>query len=254
MDYLTEGFPVLTLMSLNSFNEEIISYSKDNKVEEICGFVLLCPDNSVEITKEVNVNPDPSKSFSISPQKFINYSINRKILGIYHSHPFSDESPSAQDILCSEESGIPYLIYSLQTNKFFLYYPGSYDPAELIGRPYVKGFYECTCLFKDYFLTNLNLNITKWNKNYWLTDSDDEANDLLINILNKNTKNIEIKEIKEHDILVFQIKNNGRKHVGIYLGNDYFIHQCGNTISRKQLLDNRWQSKIKRAYRHPSLV
>ena len=109
-------------------------------------------------------------------------------------------------------------------------------------------------MLKDYFIKNLNINITQWNKNYWLTESDQEANKLLIDILNTNTDRVEIQNIKKHDILVFQIKKSGRKHVGIYLGDDYFIHQCGHSISRKDMLDSRWQSKIKGAYRHRSLV
>ena len=55
-------------------------------------------------------------------------------------------------------------------------------------------------------------------------------------------------------VIVFQVKENKRKHVGIYLGDDFFIHQCGNTVSRKQILDERWQSKIKDLYRHTSFV
>ena len=61
-------------------------------------------------------------------------------------------------------------------------------------------------------------------------------------------------ELKTHDVIVFKIKKEGRKHVGMYLGDDYFvIHQCGNSISQKTLLDKRWQ-KIKGVYRHPQLV
>lgn len=241
-------------MSLNNFHDKIISHAESKPDQEVCGVVLLCPDLSVEIKQESNINPDPVNSFTISPQKLINYQVKYNLLGIYHTHPFSGENPSEQDIINSEESGIPYLIYSLITKKFFLYYPESFEPDSLIGRPYIKGFHECTCLLKDYFIKNLNINITQWNKNYWLTESDQEANKLLIDILNTNTDRVEIQNIKKHDILVFQIKKSGRKHVGIYLGDDYFIHQCGHSISRKDMLDSRWQSKIKGAYRHRSLV
>ena len=61
-------------------------------------------------------------------------------------------------------------------------------------------------------------------------------------------------ELKKHDVIVFKIKKEGRKHVGVYQGDDYFIHQCGNGISQKTLLDKRWQKKIKGVYRHPQLV
>ena len=47
----------------------------------------------------------------------------KKLLGIYHSHPNTDESPSEYDINMSEELAIPFLIYSLITKKVFLVLP-----------------------------------------------------------------------------------------------------------------------------------
>ncbi len=241
-------------MSLNNYQKEIIKHAESQPEEEVCGLVLLNRDLTISIKKLKNLSDKKQESFAFSPQYFIDCKINQKILGIYHSHPKTTEEPSMQDTLISEEMGIPYLIYSLKTKKFFLYYPESYEPEKLIGRPYIKGFYECTCLFKDYFMLKLNINITKWNKNYWLTEVDHEANKQLEDILNNNLIKIKKEEIKKHDVIVFQLKENKRKHVGIYLGDDFFIHQCGNTVSRKQILDSRWQSKIKDLYRHPSFV
>lgn len=241
-------------MNLNSYHNIIIEHAESEPFIEVCGFVVLNKDLSISIHQQKNQSSTPEECFEISPQKWIDFSLKNKILAVYHSHPKSKEKPSCQDIKMSEEMGVPYLIYSLITKNFFLYYPESYTPDSLLGRPYVKGLYECTCLFKDYFIQKMGINITKWNDNYWLTEDDAEANNLLDNILNKNLLKIEKNQIREHDVIVFQIKTNGRKHVGIYLGDDYFMHQCNNTSSRKQLLDTRWQSKIKAVYRHPSLV
>lgn len=249
-----EGSQVLILMTLSNFHNDIISHAEKNPEEEVCGFVILNPDLTVSSEPAINENRDKEDCFEISASKFIDYKLNKKILGIYHSHPRSDENPSNRDKKVSEEMGIPYLIYSLQTKKFFLYYPESYSPDDLLGRPYVKGFYECTCLFKDYFEVELGINITKWHNNYWLTESDKEANIILEEVLDKNLNKINLQDIKKHDVIVFQIKDNKRKHVGMYLGDDYFIHQCGGGLSQKQFLDGRWQKKIKGAYRHPSLV
>lgn len=241
-------------MSLSKYTEKIIEHAENNPSVEVCGFVTFKKDLTISVDQQKNQSSTPEDCFEISPQKWINHQINEKVLAIYHSHPKSTETPSGQDIRMSEEMGVPYLIYSLITKKFFLYYPESYIPDDLLGRPYIKGFYECTCLFKDYFIKELGINITKWNDNYWLTDKDLEANELLDKILNNNLLKIKISNIKKHDVIVFQVRAGGRKHVGIYLGDDQFIHQCNNTTSRKQLLDCRWQSKVKEVYRHKSLV
>tara|TARA_R110002020_G_scaffold133235_4_gene297339 strand:- start:7991 stop:8704 length:714 start_codon:yes stop_codon:yes gene_type:complete len=236
------------------FDAEIIKHAESNPDEEVCGFVLLNKDLTISVERAVNEHLEPRDCFTISPSKFLKYSIQKNIIGIYHSHPRSNEEPSKPDIAMSEEMGVPYLIYSLITKKFYLYYPESYNTNMLTGRPYIKGFFECTCMFKDYFKKELNINISKWNKNYWLPKEDKEANKLLLKILNKNLIEIKDKKINKHDVLVFEVRKGRRFHVGIYTGDDYFIHQAEGVLSRRELLDERWQSKIKEVYRHASLV
>jgi proteasome lid subunit RPN8/RPN11 len=236
------------------FQEEIVLHAESKPDEEVCGFVLLNKDLTVSVERSTNENPNPGECFTISSAKFLKYNIEKKILGIYHSHPKSDEKPSKADMDMSEEMGVPYLIYSLITKKFYLYYPESYNTNMLTGRPYIKGFFECTCIFKDYFKKELNINISKWNKNYWLPEEDNKANKLLLKILNKNLIKIEDKKLNKHDVVVFEIKKGKRFHVGIYLGNDYFMHQPDGVLSRRELMDERWQGKIKEVYRHTSLV
>ncbi len=251
---LLEASRELTLMNSSDFQKQIVNHAKQNPEEEVCGFIVLCEDLSVRVVPAINENPNKSECFSISPQKFISTKLNNKILAIYHSHPKGNCFPSDRDRNASKEMGIPYLIYGLKNDSTFLYYPESYEPDELIGRPYITGIYECTSLFKDYFIKNLNLNITEWNENYWLPQKDHEANRLLMNILSSRANKVTLNQLQEHDIIVFQPKRDKRFHVGIYTGNDYFIHQPMHNLSSKQILDDRWQSKIKHVYRHPSLV
>jgi proteasome lid subunit RPN8/RPN11 len=236
------------------FEREVIVHAESNPEEEVCGFILLHKDLTVSVEPAINEHSAPRDCFTISPKSFIKHSIDKTIVGIYHSHPRSNEKPSPPDIAMSEEMGIPYLIYSVITKKFFLYYPESYEPEKLTGKPYIKGFFECTCMFKDYFKKELNINISKWNENYWLPQEDKDANKLLINILNNNLEKIEDKKLQKHDVILFQVKKNFRYHVGIYCGDDYFLHQATGILSRRELLDERWQAKIKEVYRHPSLV
>ena len=236
------------------FTEDIIKHAESSPGEECCGFVLLNENLEVVVEPCINESSTPKDCFSISPSKFIDYTLTKKILGIYHSHPFSEERPSIHDIKASEESGIPYIIYSLKTKKKFLYYPESYQPVPLLQRPYVQGFYECTSLMKDYFQKELELSIVKWNKNYWLPEDHGKANELLSKIFSKELKEINPKKIKKHDVIVFQIKKNARFHVGMYCGKDEFMHQPAPLLSRKEVLDERWHKKIKRVYRHPDLV
>ena len=59
---------------------------------------------------------------------------------------------------------------------------------------------------------------------------------------------------RKHDIIVFEVKRAGRFHIGLYCGDDNFLHQASPALSRTETLDDRWQNKIKGIYRHPEMV
>ena len=232
-----------------TFEAKIKVHASEFPEEEVCGFVLIEDDGSIRVERMKNESGDKQNCFHISPMKFLKYRVNNKILGIYHSHPKTTEAPSKADRAMSEELGIPYLIYGLRSDKFFLYYPESYEPGQLTSRPYVKSFYECVCVWKDYYKK-----FYKWNKNYWLPEKDDKANELLLKILKTNTQEVERNKIKKNDVLVFELKEGKRLHIGVSTGNGDFIHQPLHALSRIDMLDDRWQDKIKYVFRHPSLV
>ena len=241
-------------MSLNKFHEEIKKHALENPKEEVCGLIVLNNDKTISIIPCKNESTSKKNNFIISASKFISFKLKKHILGIYHSHPKGNECPSLPDINASKELEIPYLIYSILTNNFFLYYPSSYEPDDLLGRPYIKGFYECVSLLKDYFIKKLYLNITRYYYNYWLPECSRTANKDLSDVMESHFRIIELENIKEHDVIVFSIRKNYRQHVGIYIGNNDFIHQPAEGTSRKETLDNKWAKRIHNIYRHDSLV
>ena len=90
------------------FQTEIIKHAEESPEEEICGFVLLEPNLIVNVVRAINESPNRKDFFTISPTRFLDYKINKNILGVYHSHPFTTERPSVRDKAASEEMGIPY--------------------------------------------------------------------------------------------------------------------------------------------------
>ena len=49
------------------------------------------------------------------------------ILGVFHSHVFSDSDPSSFDIAMAESSCLPMIIYSNKDKKFGFYNPEQSD-------------------------------------------------------------------------------------------------------------------------------
>ena len=89
---------------------------------EICGLItnksIIFCDNQSKV---------PLTSFYIDPIIYYNakYKQGLDILYCFHSHTVINEKPSNWDKERSNESTIPYLIYSTVSDKFSIYYPES---------------------------------------------------------------------------------------------------------------------------------
>ena len=84
---------------------------------ECCGF-LGFKDGNFIAQMVPNRSPEPNLYFSIDPIDFVKFTTEHEIIGIFHSHTnvdakFSDFDKESSDSIC-----IPYLMYSVQENKF----------------------------------------------------------------------------------------------------------------------------------------
>jgi len=102
--------------------EYLENYSKEYFNIECCALI---GKNKNTYTAEfvANRSPDPNLFFCIDPVDFLKFKNENEIVCVFHSHPNSDETFSEQDINNSEAVCLPFLIYSLVTNKFSLYEP-----------------------------------------------------------------------------------------------------------------------------------
>lgn len=239
-------------MTLNKNNKEyykdIVEHAESNPKEEVCGTINLDRNLLVYTNREINQSFNKAEMFEISPAKIFN---QEKIIGIYHSHPSTDENPSDADKLNSEELGIPFLIYSLVTKKIFLYIPNSYEPVSLSGRPYVRGFYECVNIPRDYYAMNPGIIDVDYSSfNYFPPLDGGDANKYMLSIFNSKLNKIKGPvDTRKHDVLIFYIPNEKVFHVGVCSDFDKFYHQKAHHLSGEDFLDDKWQKRIIRVYR-----
>jgi len=106
---------------------DIKEISLRNKEVEICGFLIQIQKNKDIVAVECeNITLDKKLNFEISPADFINASKKGKVIAVFHSHPFSNCSPSKIDQSLCNETIIPFLIFSIKEKKFSLTYPREY--------------------------------------------------------------------------------------------------------------------------------
>ena len=89
---------------------------------ETCGFIGQKDDLYTAMICE-NKSSDPANFFSIDPLEYLFFMEDYNPVALFHSHIQGDENPSEQDIMMSENSCLPFFIYSLNTKKFHFYIP-----------------------------------------------------------------------------------------------------------------------------------
>lgn len=96
--------------------QEVKDYLNQNLKEETCGIIFKEGEKSVFLPI-INLSETPSSSFVFNPRVLIEYNVEY----IVHSHICGTATPSENDMACSNELAIDYLIYSTTYDEFFLY-------------------------------------------------------------------------------------------------------------------------------------
>ena len=102
--------------------DQIIKMSLQNPKEEICGFVVL-KDNQEKVIQCKNKASEKDKLFLIGAKDFLNIKRKNEILAVFHSHIMGTAEPSEFDLKMSEALCYPFIIYSIQQNKFNSHVP-----------------------------------------------------------------------------------------------------------------------------------
>jgi proteasome lid subunit RPN8/RPN11 len=104
----------------------IACWSKVNQGIEICGFIGFDTNQQKYVCKlEKNCSSEPTHFFAIDALNYLIFKNKYSMISVFHSHILGDENPSEFDIKMSENCCIPFLVYSLNTDKFKIYEPRS---------------------------------------------------------------------------------------------------------------------------------
>lgn len=101
--------------------QSIIDHANKSELE-VCGFVLV-DNGELRIEPAQNIGVYENDVFEVHPLEVIRQIKSGKLAAIYHTHPTTSEEESDFDKFNCENSCIPYLIYSKQSQKFNLLVP-----------------------------------------------------------------------------------------------------------------------------------
>ena len=117
-------YKFLDLKNLLSFSKKEAECSL---LAEICCLIGLDSENKLIFQQMKNRSKNPETYFMIDPYDHLCFINQYSCLCIFHSHLIEDENPAEFDIKTSENCCYPFLIYSIVTEKFYIYEPEHKD-------------------------------------------------------------------------------------------------------------------------------
>lgn len=119
--------PSATERSLKKAFEFCANYSKNYFNTECCALIGLKGKSQYHVQIVANRSPQPMEFFIIDPVDYLNFISKYTPLFLFHSHPHTESSFSEMDKASSESSCLPFLMYSVQDDKFALYIPENHE-------------------------------------------------------------------------------------------------------------------------------
>lgn len=205
------------MINYNDFKEHILACFP----MEGCGIVVSDIFKPFE-----NIHPDPTNYFQFS-EKDSKYLLSLKDYKIVHSHTqesftYDPRTPSVEDMIGQENTQVEWGIVHCdgQAISDILWF-GSPKQDELEGRQYIHNVYDCFTLVRDFYFKEFQVDIgshprppewEEWNPHY-----------ITHNYRTLGFKDVE-NSFKYGDVALFAIASRTPNHVGVYLGQDKFIH------------------------------
>jgi proteasome lid subunit RPN8/RPN11 len=254
MDCRLEDFLVLTNININNnFYRQIKNYALNQSQEEVCGLIVLDNFGEVQVEPCENTKTDKSDGFIIDTKLFLHASKNKDILAIYHSHPDDPPDPSTQDLLQCEELCLPFIIYSVKYDDFYIHIPKSCPIGSFTQRRYVEGLQNCTVLAIDFYRKNYKFEFKNFDFNLKRQDLTWGFTFKTLlrakNLFRDNGfKKVKNSEMKKDDLIIFQM-GKSEIHFGICLDNDEFLHHPFYGLSQKSFFSEEIKNTIHSVYR-----
>ena len=107
-------------MDLSDFSDKILQeikfYALKNKSSESCGLIIK-KGGALFFLPCRNISDRPKIKFKINALTFI----ENEVVAVYHSHVYGGSKPSLYDKKIQSALDVPFLIYSISEDDFFLY-------------------------------------------------------------------------------------------------------------------------------------
>ncbi len=233
---------------------EILALAQANPTQEVCGFIHSDARGRATVLPCANVSRTPCEAFEIDVQDHIRaLRVGPQLFGVYHSHPGDPSGLSPADITYADELGLPLYGVNTRDGSWMDYTPPTYAaPQE--GAPWCLGFADCWETPRIHYRQRLSIHLSDYDRDESMGHED--AGTILANYEREGFARLaaDPSALREHDILMFRTNRAVPQHFAVFLGNSQMLHHVQDATSRRELLTDRWMSRLFCVFRHQSLV
>jgi len=231
------------ILTLN-LKEKIKIHAEYEKPNEACGLIYKSGEY-IDIYPCKNISSQKQEHFELSPFDYLKAAGRGKIIGIYHSQ--KDINPSVLDYVVSSGHKIYSVVYSYENDTFVEINEGAIKYAKYIGQAFELGTSDCYSLIQDFYKNEYNIILN----NYIRNDNVFKLNPDIVreNYIKEGFIEIQYKDLQIGDGMVFGLTKTS-PHIGIFIGNNLFLHFPSEKYSTAQFITDSWKKQIIFCARH----
>lgn len=222
--------------------------------KEACALVV-----AGKVIPAQNSAESPTTHFRIEPQVYAPVLIAGTLQAVLHSHVITLETPakrdprgpSAADMSSWIAMNIPFGISAVNEDQVSqLLWLDDSEERSLEGREFLWGYSDCYTLVRDYYKQTLGINL----KNRPRGEGWDEAFNFIVDDYAQwGFVKVDTSEVREHDVLVFQVRAPVPNHLAVVTGTNEMLHQYLDRLSGKDTIA-KWSKHIALVLRHKDLI
>lgn len=228
--------------------EKLKAHAIECYPQECCGIII--HDSYISC---VNKHSDPVNNFLFSENISKKLAKEKADYIIIHSHTqetFTEDPriPSLEDMKGQENTDVKWgIIHCDGENITDILYFGKPLLTKLEGRIYISNVLDCFTICRDFYYQKMSItlgsnprpiNWQDWNPHY-IENTYTEM----------GFKEIEEGEYKIGDVLLFSLGFPTTNHLGIYTGNNTFIHHLQGRKSSTDKL-SKWDRQLRKVLRY----
>lgn len=230
--------------------QQVLLHAQQERPRECCGFVI--NEGGVHRylpCRNILGNTEETKNdFAIHPDDASDAEDRYEIVGVAHSHVLIPPNPTMADLVCIEESQLPWLIVNWPNGSYRVVEPSGFV-APLEGRTYTSGVLDCYTLVRDYYSRVLQITVNVDRDRDWRSGvSDDFAQKI------GSFGFSVVKDLRIHDVIVIRTDVDKPPHFAVYLGEGKILHHAIGRYSSVDFYGTFWKNRTVAIARHKSLL